>query len=164
MCKKLGKQARLTLIGEDTEVDKPSWTASAIPSCTLCATPWTTVSKTRPRADRRRQRPGGTDHSVRPSHRGEVIIEVRTTARGVNYDAVLNKAIRQGQAVPDGLFPLDILNFLLAPGFSTNTEVTEFSGRGVGMDVVRKNVEDVGGTVSITSEPGQGMTTTLKIP
>ena len=52
----------------------------------------------------------------------------------------------------------------MAPGFSTNTEVTEFSGRGVGMDVVKKNVEEVGGTVSITSEPGQGMTTTLKIP
>ena len=52
----------------------------------------------------------------------------------------------------------------MMPGFSTNTEVTEYSGRGVGMDVVKKNVADVGGTVSITSEWGQGMTTTLKIP
>ena len=52
----------------------------------------------------------------------------------------------------------------MLPGFSTNEEVTEFSGRGVGMDVVKKNVESVGGTISITSEVGQGSTTTLKIP
>ena len=58
----------------------------------------------------------------------------------------------------------EILNFLMSPGFSTNTEVTEFSGRGVGMDVVKQNVEAVGGTVSLTSELGKGMTTTLKIP
>ena len=58
----------------------------------------------------------------------------------------------------------DILNFLMTPGFSTNTEVTEYSGRGVGMDVVKKNVEEVGGSVLITSEFGKGMTTTLKIP
>ncbi|WP_312282031.1 chemotaxis protein CheW, partial [Oscillibacter sp.] len=57
-----------------------------------------------------------------------------------------------------------IINFLLMPGFSTNTEVTEFSGRGVGMDVVKKNVEEVGGAVVLTSEPGKGMTATLKIP
>ena len=50
------------------------------------------------------------------------------------------------------------------PGFSTNTGVTEYSGRGVGMDVVRSNVENVGGTVTLASELGQGMTTTLKIP
>ena len=52
----------------------------------------------------------------------------------------------------------------MMPGFSTNTEVTEFSGRGVGMDVVKQNVEEVGGVVSISSEWGKGMTTTLKIP
>lgn len=95
----------------------------------------------------------------------EVIIEIKDDGQGVNYDAVLNKAIRNGLAQPDVEYShKDILNFLMAPGFSTNTEVTEFSGRGVGMDVVKKNVEEVGGTVSITSEPGQGMTTTLKIP
>ena len=53
---------------------------------------------------------------------------------------------------------------MMMPGFSTNVQVTEFSGRGVGMDVVKKNVADVGGTVSISSEWGKGMTTTLKIP
>jgi len=83
----------------------------------------------------------------------------------VDDEAVLNKAIRQGIAQPGLDYShKDILNFLLMPGFSTNTEVTEFSGRGVGMDVVKSNVESVGGVVSITSERGKGMTTTLKIP
>ena len=50
------------------------------------------------------------------------------------------------------------------PGFSTNTEVTEYSGRGVGMDVVKKSVEELGGNVTITSELGKGMTTTIRIP
>jgi two-component system chemotaxis sensor kinase CheA len=58
----------------------------------------------------------------------------------------------------------EILNFLMMPGFSTNTQVTEFSGRGVGMDVVKHGVEELGGTVSISSEPGLGMTTVMRIP
>ena len=64
----------------------------------------------------------------------------------------------------DTVHLLEILGFMMMAGFSTNTQVTEFSGRGVGMDVVKKNVADVGGTVSISSEWGKGMTTTLKIP
>lgn len=58
----------------------------------------------------------------------------------------------------------EILSLLMLPGFSTNTEVTEFSGRGVGLDVVKKNVESIGGVISITSEKGKGSCTTLKIP
>ncbi|MCI8697674.1 MAG: chemotaxis protein CheA, partial [Oscillospiraceae bacterium] len=85
--------------------------------------------------------------------------------RGVNDEAVLAKAIRQGIASPDADYShREILSFLLAPGFSTNTEVTEFSGRGVGMDVVKRGVEELGGTVSISSELGRGMTTTIRIP
>jgi len=95
----------------------------------------------------------------------EVIIEIRDDGKGVNCDNVLQKAIRNGIAFPDVEYShKEILNFLMMPGFSTNAEVTEFSGRGVGMDVVRRNIEEVGGTVSISSEQGKGMTTTLRIP
>ena len=95
----------------------------------------------------------------------EVIIEIIDDGRGVNDEAVLAKAIRQGIASPDVDYShKEILNFLLAPGFSTNTEVTEFSGRGVGMDVVKRSVEELGGSVSISSELGKGMTTTIRIP
>ncbi len=96
---------------------------------------------------------------------GEVIIEVKDDGRGVDLPAVLAKAQRVGLANPDQEYSQkEVLGFLMMPGFSTNSEVTEFSGRGVGMDVVKKNVSEVGGTVSIASEWGRGMTTTLKIP
>ena len=77
----------------------------------------------------------------------------------------MKKAVKNGIAAPDAEYShRDILNFLLMPGFSTNTEVTEYSGRGVGMDVVKKSVEELGGNVTITSELGKGMTTTIRIP
>lgn len=96
---------------------------------------------------------------------GEIVIQVRDDGQGANLEKVLKKAVDVGLANPDLEYSeREILNFLLMPGFSTNTQVTEFSGRGVGMDVVKKNVEEVGGTVSISSVPGQGMTTTLRIP
>ncbi len=95
----------------------------------------------------------------------EVIITIQDDGKGVNDEAVLKKAINNGLAYPDVEYShKDILNFLLMPGFSTNTNVTEFSGRGVGMDVVKRSVEELGGTVTISSEQGKGMTTTMKIP
>ena len=94
-----------------------------------------------------------------------MLFRSKDDGRGADCDAILAKAIRQGLANPDQEYSQkEILNFMMMPGFSTNTEVTEFSGRGVGLDVVKKNVADVGGTVSLSSELGKGMTTTLKIP
>ena len=166
MCKKLDKQARLVLIGEDTEVDKTIVDSIGDPIMHIVRNSMDhgIESSTEERVAAGKDPVGEIVLSAR--HTGsEVIIEIKDDGQGVNYDAVLNKAIRQGLAVPGMDYShKDILNFLLAPGFSTNTEVTEFSGRGVGMDVVKQNVENVGGTVSITSEPGKGMTTTLKIP
>ena len=166
MCKKLGKQARLTLVGEDTEVDKTIVDSIGDPIMHIVRNSMDHGIEETPqqRIDAGKDPVGEIILSAR--HTGsEVIIEIKDDGQGVSYDAVLNKAIRNGLALPDTEYShKEILNFLMAPGFSTNTEVTEYSGRGVGMDVVKRNVEDVGGTVSITSEPGKGMTTTLKIP
>ncbi|HJB21156.1 MAG TPA: chemotaxis protein CheA [Candidatus Fournierella merdavium] len=166
MCKKLNKQARLVLEGEDTEVDKTIVDSIGDPIMHIVRNSMDhgIEEDVQQRIDAGKDPVGTIVLSAR--HTGsEVIIEIKDDGQGVNYDAVLNKAIRNGLAQPDVEYShKDILNFLMAPGFSTNTEVTEFSGRGVGMDVVKRNVEDVGGTVYITSEPGQGMTTTLKIP
>ena len=166
MSKKLGKRAKLTLIGEDTEVDKTIVDAIGDPIMHIVRNSMDHGLEEN-EADRiaaGKDPVGEVILSAR--HTGsEVIIEIKDDGQGVDTQAVLNKAIRQGLAAPDHEYSQkEILNFLMMPGFSTNTEVTEYSGRGVGMDVVKKNVADVGGTVSITSEWGKGMTTTLKIP
>ena len=166
MCKKLGKQAKLTLVGEDTEVDKTIVDSIGDPIMHIVRNSMDHGIEETPqdRIDAGKDPVGEIILSAR--HTGsEVIIEIKDDGQGVNYDGVLAKAIRNGLAFPDVEYShKDILNFLMAPGFSTNTEVTEYSGRGVGMDVVKRNVEEVGGVVSISSEPGKGMTTTPKIP
>ena len=166
MCKKLDKQAHLTLIGEDTEVDKTIVDSIGDPIMHIVRNSMDhgIEENVEDRIAAGKDPVGEIILSAR--HTGsEVIIEIRDDGQGVNDDAVLAKAIRQGLAFEGVEYShKDILAFLLAPGFSTNNEVTEFSGRGVGMDVVKKNVEDIGGSVTITSEQGKGMTTTLKIP
>ena len=166
MSKKLGKRAKLTLIGEDTEVDKTIVDCISDPIMHIVRNSMDHgLEETEAERVAVGKDPVG-EIILSARHTGsEVIIEIKDDGQGANIQAVLNKAIRQGLADPSQEYSQkEILNFLMMPGFSTNTEVTEFSGRGVGMDVVKKNVGEVGGTVTITSEWGKGMTTTLKIP
>lgn len=166
MGQKLGRRAKLTIIGEDTEIDKTIVDAISDPIMHIVR--------------------NSMDHGIEPDEQtriaagknpegeiilsaqntgSEVIIRIEDDGAGVDSDAVLRKAIKQGIANPDTDYSQrEILNFLMMPGFSTNTEVTEFSGRGVGMDVVKKNIESVGGIVLMSSEFGKGTCTTLKIP
>ncbi|WP_312637202.1 chemotaxis protein CheA [Oscillibacter sp.] len=166
MGKKLGKRARLTLVGEDTEVDKTIVDGIGDPLMHIVRNAMDHgIEETEEERIAAGKDPEG-EIILSASHTGgEVIIQVKDDGRGVDYDRVLKKAVDAGLASPDAEYSTkEIINFLLMPGFSTNTEVTEFSGRGVGMDVVKKNVEEVGGAVVLTSEPGKGMTATLKIP
>lgn len=166
MSKKLNRETVLELVGEDTEVDKTIVDSIGDPIMHIVRNSMDHGIEERAseRIAAGKDPVGKIILSAR--HTGsEVIIEVIDDGRGANDEAILNKAMRQGLAQPGIDYShKDILNFLLMPGFSTNTEVTEYSGRGVGMDVVRSNVENVGGTVSLASELGHGMTTTLKIP
>ena len=166
MSKKLDRETNLILEGEDTEVDKTIVDSISDPIMHIVRN-----SMDHGIEERKEDRiaagkdPVGTIVLAARQTGSEVIIEIIDDGRGVDDQAVLNKAIRQGLATPGVEYAhKDILNFLLMPGFSTNTEVTEYSGRGVGMDVVKSNVENVGGTVTIMSTLGKGMTTTLKIP
>ena len=166
MSKKLGKKARLTLIGEDTEVDKTIVDGISDPIMHIVRNSMDHgLEETEAERVAAGKDPVG-EIILSARHTGsEVIIEIKDDGKGADCQAILSKAIRQGLADPDHDYSQkEILGFMMMPGFSTNTEVTEFSGRGVGMDVVKKNVADVGGTVSISSEWGKGMTTTLKIP
>src|SRR5450432_1153190 len=98
---------------------------------------------------------------------GQVNIEISDDGAGIDPAAVAVKAIERGVATVEQLrtmSPREITNLVFVPGFSTAAKVTNLSGRGVGMDVVRTNVERIGGTVDITSEPGVGTTLKIKIP
>ena len=166
MSKKLNKEANLILVGEDTEVDKTIVDTISDPIMHIVRNSMDHgIEATREERIAAGKDPAGKITLAARQAGSEIIIEIIDDGGGVDDDAVLNKALRQGLATPGVEYShKDILNFLLMPGFSTNTEVTEYSGRGVGMDVVKSNVESIGGTVTITSERGKGMTTTLKIP
>lgn len=98
---------------------------------------------------------------------GHVNIEVTDDGRGIDFDRVKQKAISRGLATPDQLARMtdgEIVDLVFLPGFSTTEKVTNISGRGVGMDVVKTNVEKIGGTVDVNSVAGQGTTLKIKIP
>lgn len=166
MGKKLNKHVKLTLVGEETEVDKTivDGISDSIMHIVRNSMDHGIETSEEDRINKGKA-PGG-EIILSARHTGsEVIIEIIDDGQGINYDRVLQKALKQGLASPDIEYSKkEIINFLLMPGFSTTSSVTEFSGRGVGMDVVKKSVDAVGGILSITTEPGLGMTTTLKIP
>lgn len=166
MGKKLNKDVTLTLEGEETEVDKTIVDSISDPIMHIVRNSMDHgIEETaQQRIDAGKNPEGEIILSAR--HTGsEVIIEVIDDGQGADEKKILAKALKSGVAQEGVDYShKDILNFLMMPGFSTNTDVTEFSGRGVGMDVVKSNVEAVGGTVSIVSEKGAGMTTTLRIP
>lgn len=166
MGRKLDKRVRLVLEGEDTEVDKTVVDNIGDPLMHIVRNSMDHgIEESEDERIAAGKDPVGEIILSAAHTGGEIVIQVRDDGRGADLEHVLQKALDVGLASPDQKYSeREILNFLLMPGFSTNSEVTEFSGRGVGMDVVKKNVEEVGGTISITSEPGQGMTTTLRIP
>jgi two-component system chemotaxis sensor kinase CheA len=100
------------------------------------------------------------------SHRaGRIIIEVSDDGAGIDHDQVRAKAVQAGLVAADApLTPEEIENLIFEPGFSTAAEVSDFSGRGVGMDVVKRSVQALGGRISVSSELGRGSTFTLSLP
>jgi two-component system chemotaxis sensor kinase CheA len=103
--------------------------------------------------------------SMRATHRGgSVIIEVADDGRGLDRHRILAKARELGMPCDDAWSDTDVFGLIFEAGFSTAKQVTDLSGRGVGMDVVRRNISSLGGHVSISSETGAGTTITIKLP
>lgn len=99
------------------------------------------------------------------SHQGgSIVIEVRDDGRGLSRDKLLKKARERGIHAPDTLTDPEVWNLIFEPGFSTADVVTDVSGRGVGMDVVKKNITGMGGTVEIDSADGYGMRVSVRLP
>jgi len=99
-------------------------------------------------------------------HRGgRIVIEIKDDGAGINSERVLKKAREKGLVGADAMLTEDeISNLIMLPGFSTAETVSDISGRGVGMDVVRSNIQDIGGRISLKSERGRGMTIQLALP
>jgi two-component system, chemotaxis family, sensor kinase CheA len=104
--------------------------------------------------------------SLKAEHSGaSVLIRIVDDGAGLDVDAIRGKAVEKGLIGPDaGLSEKDLFALILAPGFSTAKKVTNVSGRGVGMDVVKKNIDALQGTIEFSSHKGQGTTVTLKLP
>lgn len=167
MTKKLEKEVDLVIIGEDTEVDKSIVDSIGDPIMHIVRNSMDHgIEKTKEERLARGKKAKG-EIVLSASHTGsEVIITISDDGQGINTDKVLAKARDNGLLVKSEseYSQKEIIQLLMMPGFSTNEAVTEYSGRGVGMDVVKKSIESLGGTITITSEWGEGSCTTLKIP
>ncbi len=162
-----GKQVQVVMEGEDTELDKTVLEAIKDP-LTHCVR--NAVDHGIEPADVRiaAGKPAGGTLTLRASHEnGNVVIEISDDGAGIDVGRVRAKALEQGlvsAAAVNEMSDRAVADLIFAPGFSTAAAVTNVSGRGVGMDVVRTNVERIGGTVDVASVAGHGCTFTISIP
>lgn len=166
MSKKLDKSVTLEIIGEETEVDKNIIEHISDPLIHLIRN---SIDHGIEKSDERIQSgkaPTGKLVLEAKNAGGEVWIIVKDDGKGLDREKILSRARANGiiRKPESELTDREIYSFIFLPGFSTKENVTEFSGRGVGMDIVTKNIEKLGGTVNIDSIPGEGTTFIIKFP
>jgi len=166
MCKKLGKEVQLNIIGEETEVDKNVIEHISDPLMHLVRNALDHGIETPEERQEKGKLMAGTITLQAKNSGSDVLVIVKDDGKGLKKEKILKKARENGLLYKpeDDMTEKEIFNLIFLPGFSTQENVTEFSGRGVGMDVVTRNVEAVGGSVSIESIQDKGSTITLKIP
>ncbi|RDS78972.1 chemotaxis protein CheA [Dyella monticola] len=165
LSQKLGKQVKLELVGEHTELDKTVLEKIGDPLVHLVRN---AIDHGLEMPDKRRAA-GKSDMGtlrLEAFHRGgSIVVEVVDDGAGLNREAIIAKALQKSLiSSADTLSDEAVGELIFQPGFSTAAVTTDLSGRGVGMDVVRRNVVDLGGTVSINSRPGKGTTFTITLP
>ncbi len=160
-----GKKVKLVTSGEDTEVDKTVVERLAEPITHMLRnaidhgleSPADRLAAGKPEE--------GTVRLAALHRSGRIVIEISDDGKGINRPRVKGIAVERGLIAEDAVLSDDeIDNLIFLPGFSTATEVSDLSGRGVGMDVVRRSIQSLGGRISITSNPGKGSTFTLSLP
>ncbi|MEM5471513.1 chemotaxis protein CheA [Hoeflea sp. AS60] len=160
-----GKQVRLVTEGENTEVDKTVIDKIAEPLTHMIRN---AVDHGLERPEKRTELGKNAEGVLRLSakHRsGRIVIEIADDGAGINRERVRSKAIENGLIAPDAnLSDEDIDNLIFHPGFSTADKISDISGRGVGMDVVKRSIQALGGRISITSKPGKGSVFTMSLP
>ncbi len=162
---KTGKKIRLEMVGENTEIDKTVIEQLADPLTHMIRNSADHGVET---PEKRREAGKGETGVIRLSAEqagGNILIMVEDDGAGINRERVLDKARERGVVAPDQqLTEEQIDNLVFAPGFSTADEVSDISGRGVGMDVVMSNIKKIGGSVHVRSWPGAGTRMTLRLP
>ena len=165
--RKLGKDIDLEVVGENTEVDKNIIEHISDPLMHLIRNAVDHgIEMPEERQAAGKPKKGKVTLSAK-NEGGKVWITVQDDGFGMDRTKILKKARKNGLLAgknPESMTDREVYQFITYPGFSTNETVTEFSGRGVGMDVVVKNIQTIGGTLDIDSVPGNGSTMTMKIP
>ncbi len=164
LASKLGKKVELVTHGEATELDKGLVEKITDPLTHLIRNSCDHGIELP--ADRRAKGKNETGTiTLSATHQGgSILIEVRDDGRGLSREKLLTKAREKGIDAPDSMSDAEVWGLIFAPGFSTAAEVTDVSGRGVGMDVVKKNITALGGTVEIDSAEGYGMRVSVRLP
>ncbi|MDH0091968.1 chemotaxis protein CheA [Achromobacter mucicolens] len=161
---KMGKQIELQTYGRATELDKSLIERIIDPLTHLVRNSLDHGIETPEKRIAAGKDPVGQLVLSAQHNGGNIVIEVSDDGGGLSREKILKKAMAQGLAVNENSPDDEIWQLIFAPGFSTAEKVTDISGRGVGMDVVRRNIQDMGGHVQLSCEPGHGTTTRIVLP
>ncbi|MBN2222529.1 MAG: chemotaxis protein CheA [Vallitaleaceae bacterium] len=163
---KLDKEVNLILIGETTEVDKNIIESISDPLMHLIRNSLDHGIEDVEQRKKAGKSAMGTIVLEAKNSGGDVLILVKDDGKGLDVDAIYKKALDKGLITPEDSKPTDqeLYSYIFKAGFSTKEEVSEYSGRGVGMDVAIRNIEKVGGSISVRSASGIGSTFVIKIP
>jgi len=167
LARKLNKQIQLELIGQDVELDKSIVELLSDPLTHLVRNCVDHGLETPSERAAAQKDPVGKITLKAFHEGGKVIVEIQDNGRGINIDKVREIAIEKGLITDQeavSMTPREVQMLILKPGFSTASEVSDISGRGVGMDVVKSNIERLGGSIDIDSEQGIGTRILLKLP
>ena len=164
LASKLGKQVELTQIGSSTELDK-SLIERIIDPLTHLVRNSLDHGIESPEARLAAGKSAVGNLILSAEHQGgNICIEVTDDGAGLNRERILAKAMSQGMSVSESMTDEEVGMLIFAPGFSTAEQVTDVSGRGVGMDVVKRNIQEMGGHVEIKSKQGAGTTIRILLP
>ena len=164
LASKLGKEVELTLLGSSTELDKSLIERIIDPLTHLVRNSLDHGIET-PEKRLAASKTAVGNLTLSAEHQGgNICIEVIDDGAGLNRERILAKALSSGLPVSDSMSDEEVGMLIFAPGFSTAEQVTDVSGRGVGMDVVKRNIQEMGGHVEISSKQGKGTTIRILLP
>ena len=164
LCASLGKEVDLVIEGERTEIDKRVLESLTDPLTHMVRNSLDHGIESPSDRERRGKSRRGLLR-VAAYHRGGFVhVELEDDGRGLDVERILASARAKGLVPGDGSPPADVADLIFAPGLSTAGQVSDVSGRGVGMDVVRRNIEALGGAIGVTTEPGEGCRFLIRLP